>query len=217
METNMPSNGMPSNGMPLNEFTNSFLKFEEKYEMFTVKINNIHIWHYLRSTVYTDLLIKEGYISCAEKNIQKRKSENTLNYLWKRYILCNQFFAHKRDVLIISHGRKYKDGDKYYKCPYTYLLDKYISNSHYILDGKTPDGIYELQRSHNILYSDIEEFKRIKKVQFPRESVSKREADAKIIEPIETYFKTNIELDAKKKWLNIINIFIIIEANNIIQ
>lgn len=192
----------------IDEFINSFLEFEEKYKMFKIKINNKYIWHYLRIIVYNNLFEKEKFINSIRRDIQNKKPKKSLNYMWKKNIFCNQFLAHKRDILIISHGRKYRDGDKYYKCPYTYLLDKHLSMSHYILDGKTPDGNYELQRSHNILYNDIEEFIKIKHIQVTKESISKLEIENKIIDPIETYFEISISLDTKKKWLDYINFFI---------
>ena len=153
-----------------NEFMDSFLEFERQFEMFKVRINNIRVWHYLRFSVYDSLIEKKGNIAWGkrlnQKNVSSKKFEELVHYMFKRYISCNQFFAHKRDILIISHGRKYKEDNKYYKCPYTYLLDEYLSDSHYILDGRTPDGNYELQRSHNILYSDINAFNKIKQVKF---------------------------------------------------
>lgn len=200
-------NDMKTN-LKLDEFINNFLKFEEIFKMFEVKINNVSIWHYLRSIIYNALIEMEGYQATVCKNIQNKKSNNSLDYLWKKYISCNQFLAHKREILIISHGRKYKDNSKYYKCPYTYLLDQYLSNSHYILDGRTPDGNYELQRSHNILYYDIEKFNKIKHIQISKEPISKLEIDSKVINPIETYFERNIGLEVKKKWANDIYGFI---------
>ena len=195
--------------MQLDEFMNNFLDFEEKYEMFKLKINNVHIWYYLRFFVYYDLIEKKKYATYGKvlthKNIKNKK---TLDYMWRKYVSCNQFLAHKKDVLIVSHGRKYKADDKYYKCPYTHLLDEYLSISHYILDGKTPDGNYEIQKSHNILYYDIEEFKKIKRVRFSEEVVSKIEVLNKVIVPIEVYFEINISLELKKKWMTLIKSFI---------
>lgn len=196
--------------MQLDEFMNSFLEFEETYELFKVKINNERIWHYLRLDVYNDLLNEKGYVTF-ERKLTSKKAENrnkTLEYMWKKNISCNQFLAHKRAVLIVSHGRKYKDGDKYYKCPYTHLLDLSLSNSHYVLDVKTPDGNYELQKSNNILYFDIDKFNRIKRVHFPKESVSKLEIEKKIMKPIETYFGISIGLEIRKKWFNRVIFFI---------
>lgn len=197
--------------MNLDEFMNRFLGFEEEYEMFKVKINNIHIWHYLRFHVYNDLLENEGHVSFTQRNVVNKrnvKSENKLEYIRRKYTLCNQFLAQKRDVLIISHPRKYKDDGKYYKCIYTHLLDQSLIQSHYILDGKTPDGNYEIQRSRNVLYWDMEAFKKVKHIRFPENHASKTEIENRIVKPIENYFAINIEQNTKKEWFNRINVFI---------
>lgn len=197
--------------MNFDGFMNKFLAFEEKYEMFKVKINNIYIWHYLRFHVYNDLLENEGYVSFTQKNvINKRnvKSENKLEYIGRKYTLCNQFLAQKRDVLIISHPRKYKDDGKYYKCLYTHLLNESLLQSHYVLDGRTPDGNYEIQRSHNVLYCDMEAFKKVKHIRFQEQYASKTEIETRIMNPVENYFTISIEGDTKRKWFNYINGFI---------
>ncbi len=195
-------------GMQLDEFMNNFLDFERQYKMFQVKINNVYIWHYLRFTVYNDLLEMKNYQTSIQKHVQNIKSNKSLEYMWKKNISCNQFFAHKKDILIISHPRKYKDDGKYYKCIYTNLLNEYLSLSHYVLDGRTPDGNYEIQRSRNILYYDTEAFRKVKHIQFLKQSALKTEIENRILRPIEKYFSISIESDAKKKWVNNINGFI---------
>lgn len=193
----------------LDDFIDAFLEFENRYNLFDVKINKVRVWNYLRLHVYNDLLKIKGFRDgkCREKT-RTKENKKTLEFKWKKYVSCNELFAHQRDVLIISHGRKYKDGDKYYKCPYTHLLDGYLSNSHYILDRKTPDGNYELQKSHNILYSDIETFKKIMHVFFPYEMALRSEIDTKIMEPIETQFGLCISTEIKKNWTRCINDYI---------
>lgn len=190
------------------EFIDIFLKFEEQNEMFQIKINNVFIWHYLRYHVYNDFLELKGYRSFARRNVQKKKYNSSFELVLKKSIFCNQFLAHKRDALLFSHGRKYKDDDKYYKCPYTTLLDQYLSMPHYVLDRPTPDGNYEMQKSHNILYYDLDEFNRKLHVSFSNEKVSKTEIDKKIIEPLEQYFAVNIDVKIKKKWGVLINQFV---------
>ena len=95
-----------------NEFMDSFLEFERQFEMFKVRINNIRVWHYIRFSVYDSLIEKKGNIAWGkrlnQKNVSSKKFEELVHYMFKRYISCNQFFAHKRDILIISHVRKYK-------------------------------------------------------------------------------------------------------------
>lgn len=72
----------------LDDFINIFLKFEEQNEMFQTKTNNVFIWHYLRYDVYQDLLELKGYRTSVHKNVQKKKYDNSLRFIMKKYIFC---------------------------------------------------------------------------------------------------------------------------------
>lgn len=187
------------------EFTESFLEFEYRNKMFCTKINNVYIWHYIRGELYCILLkmlnIFDGLMDDSHK---KASSKVTCQEMIRKYITCNQFLAHKRDVLIIPHVRKYKDGEKYYKCIYTHLLDETLENSHYLLDMKSLENNYAILKSHNVLYCDLEAFKAIKRLNFQYESISKSEVNSMIIEPIEKYFNISINLEIRKQLMNLV-------------
>lgn len=183
------------------DFLNSFLEFESQNNLFNVKINGVRVWHRLRWEVFSDLQLIKGFMDeNAQGKIRAKQSNKSLEFIWKKYVSCNELFAHRRDVLIVSHGRKYKDEGKYYKCPYTHLLDEYLSNSHYILDRVAMGGTYELQRSHNILYSDPLAFKKIMHLYFPQETVKRSDVEAKVVEPLQSFFGINISMKIKQKW-----------------
>lgn len=192
--------------MDSKELVELFLKFEDEYDMFHIKINNVYIWHYLRFFVYGELTKLFGIYD--EKIRYGYKSDNhkmSLKECWLKNITCNQFFVHKRDVLILPHQRKYKDGDRYYKCIYTHLLDEYLINSHYVLDEKSTGNEYVAQKSRNVVYSDIPLFCKIRRLKFSAESVSKDEINTQIFESIEKYFDINIGLEFKKRLFKHIN------------
>lgn len=194
--------------MQLKEFIDVFLEFEKKQGMFQVKIHNVRIWQYLRIQALNDLLQEKGFVSWPEALPRaKVQGRQTLEFVWKRYISCNQFLAHKRDILIVSGDRKYKDGDRYYKDQHAHLLDEYLSASHYLLDVEAGEG-YKLQRSRNILYRDLEAFQRIKRIQNSGLLASRVEIEKKIIEPIDDYFGLKLEKKLKQKWVNLVNHFI---------
>lgn len=190
------------------ELMEKFLEFEYKYKMFGVKINDVHVWHYIRFYVYHDLLKMCGIADVLPRchKLPKRNYKTTWKDFIRKNVVCNQFFAHERDILIIPHERKYMDGNYYSKCIYTNLLDEKLSNSHYILDGKSVNDKYEIQKSKNILYCDLESFKKFKKVKVPLKMASKSEINSKIIEPIEQYFDVNISGGYKREWFNTISV-----------
>lgn len=193
--------------MTSNEFADLFLEFERRNRMFSVKINNVHIWHFIRFGIYFELLKEFGMADVLLNASQNTQSQNSWIDIAREKITCNQFFARKREVLIIPHSRKYKDG-KYYRCIYTTLLDKFLENSHYILDPRSMENKFVRQEGHNILYLDVESYKRKKKPKIIYENVSKAEIDKLIIEKIEKYFNICLKLKYKKELFDLITSFI---------
>ena len=186
-----------------NEFADLFLEFEHRNRMFSIKVNNVHIWHFIRFDIYFDLLRKLGMADALLSVSQNMNSKATWKDVVIEKTICNQFFATKREVLIISNGRKFKDG-KYYKCIYTSLVDRFLNNTHYVLDPKSVENRFERQKSHNIIYFDVESYKKWKKIKIANEIVAKSEINTLIIEKIEKYFNICFELEYKKRLLNTI-------------
>ena len=155
------------------EFLESFLEFENENEMFTIRLKNVYIWHYSRRNIYFELI---KILGISNERMEMSKKNSHTKFIWRdvlrNLIICNQFLAYHRDILIIPHERKYKEG-KYYKCIYTSLIDENLSNSHYVLDKKSMESVYAIQKSHNILHFDMESFIRWKRIKIPYEVVSK--------------------------------------------
>lgn len=192
--------------MKPDEFMEFFLEFENTYQMFSKKVKDIYIWHYIRFNVFHKILNIYGLGDFLpdvriKRCYSKWKWENFIN----RFLICNQFFAHNKSVLIIPHERKFYDGNGKYKCIYTDLLDKYMTNSHYILDKRSMEGEFAVQNSHNILYCDLESFKRVKKINDVNEFADKKELNNIIFDPIEKYFNIKIDWKVRKKLAEVIN------------
>lgn len=187
------------------EFLESFLEFENENEMFTIRLNNVYIWHYIRRNIYFELI---KILGISNERMEMSKKNSHAKFIWRdvlrNLIICNQFLAYHRDILIIPHERKYKEG-KYYKCIYTSLIDENLSNSHYVLDKKSMESVYAIQKSHNILHFDMESFIRWKRIKIPYEVVSKMKFDRLVIEPIENYYKINFDLKYKRKLFDLVN------------
>ena len=195
--------------MNLKEFLELFLKFENDCDMFRVRVNHVNIWHYIRLPIYEELIKVFGLCDAGVKAVPKKATyPMTLERYWREKVTCNQFFAQKRDVLIFSHPRKYKDDGKYYKCIYTHLLDKSLDNSHYVLDRRNMENNFMLQRSSNILYCDMGNYLKMKRIKFSHESVLRSDVDNKIIAPIQNYFHIDINWRLGKVWLEMINSYL---------
>ncbi len=183
----------------------SFLEFEERYAMFKVKVDGVYIWHYIRFYLYNELLNLYGLPRLEGDSTGKKKQKEHWSDYLKELIVYNQFLVHQRDVLIIPHPRKYNEESIYYKCIYTDLLDNYLSNSHYILDGKSREGVFACQRSHNVLHMDLEAFKKMKRLKCEYRIASSKEVNTKIIVPLEKYFNVEFSFAFKKRLFELIN------------
>jgi hypothetical protein len=140
---------------------------------------------------------------------QKKPNRNTYADYIREKLLCSQFLAHKRDILIIPHETKYSDGDGYYRCIFTDLLDRNLKQSHYILDGRSTEGVYARQRSKNVIYADIAAFNKITRAKYPKVIIKKSEINEKIISPIESYFNVSISTTTKKVWHSRVQSFLL--------
>ena len=140
------------------ELIEKFLEIEEKNDFFDLKIDKIKFWIYIRFDVYTMLMENYGLFN---KNISydtKLDMKPDLSELIKRMTIKNQFFLHKREILIFSSSRKIKEKE-YYKCVYTDLLSKKLDNTYYIFDSDY-DGVFYFPRNvSGIKYLDVNSYK----------------------------------------------------------
>lgn len=188
------------------ELIESFLKFEHEKKMFDAKINGIRFWHYIRFRIYNDLIriFEIGNVLLNVSIKEEKQKESWGDFLYK-FVRCNQFMAKERDILIIPHRRKYKDQDGYSRCIYTDLLDQSLGRTHYLLDERSVNGIFEKQRSKNVLYSDWEIFREKKKLKYEYVPIEKKDFDQYVVLPIEKFYGITIEIKDKQNWLKALN------------
>ncbi len=148
--------------MTTREFIDIFLKYEYTSGLFDWQISGVKIWPYIRTLVYRELRFRLFGIEELWKPNIEREFEGpwNLNRLIDKYVKRNPCFAHQRDILIVSHARKWPDYNNTYRDLYTYWLDKELDISHYVLDRNIESGAYYLSSSVNILTEDIVKYNR---------------------------------------------------------
>lgn len=193
--------------MDVESLLNSYLKFEDEFNMFQMTINNIKIWHYIRRHIFNDLMkiMNIADVTLHTKNIVCKSYESDWKDFLRENIRCNQFFAQKRDVLVIPSEGKYKNKDGYYRCIYTDLLDRKLNQTHYLLDRKSSEGMYAKQKSKNVLYLNMQSYEKIRYGKRKHNPVKKTDIEKYIIIPIENYFNILLDIDDKKRWLELAN------------
>lgn len=179
-----------------------FIEFEYDQRMFDIRLHNVYVWSYLRFIVYSIIL---------DHKIAKRTSLQQpiirgykTWYVVKKFesnIKRNVMFAHKRDALIVAHGRKIQDGGNYVKDWNTGYLNSKLKRSHYFLERPNSAG-FHLYRENNILTYHLfrwSEVHGLKKIDLP---VDKNELYEKILRPIEIHYEFEFSFKEKKRILS---------------
>lgn len=195
---------MKEDNMRFEDLIDKFLQFEYEYHMFDKKAEDIYYWKYTRYIIQCDLC---NYFGLYSKGLESRKKQKEHKYSVSEKIhlsiLKNPKLWKRRDVLIIPHERKYEFEDGSARCIYTDILDRNLKRSHYILDRRSVDGYYRLQKSKNIIYEDMDT-----QFQIRREHhiyLKKQSFETDVLMPIEAYFDIKVSVQDKNKWLRHIN------------
>jgi hypothetical protein len=90
--------------MNISDFTDSFIKFEEKYDLFSINVRGMCFWDYIRYTVFEKIINTQSSFS-----IQRTRNYFTYFYemiqysvTWTRMALKS---SRKYDILLINYNR----------------------------------------------------------------------------------------------------------------
>ena len=182
----------------LSDLAESFSQFEIEYGMFNVKISGVKVWQYIRNDIY-DLHLRVIYGFFDGSRLQKITGIEDKNVykVWDRMkdrLMYNQAFIGRRDVLIFASARKVRNNNNKYRDVYTDIIDKKLRQSHYLLDvTRFP------QASPNLVYLDIEQFKKAKGIKDEVVNLSRDEFESKIIRPIENYYDIQLNNNHRRQ------------------
>jgi hypothetical protein len=134
-----------------------FLLFEEKNSLFTEKIMGFSFWHYVRFEVFFKIVRQRENYQIAHKSLSDEKPITVLLLFLKQL----KFFVAKssiwnltkKEILIINHPRRVKNGD-YFDCIYT---DAYLSQTHhsyYVFELPYEGRHFVPTRTENLRYLD---------------------------------------------------------------
>ncbi len=111
---------------------NDFLKIEEKYDLFSEKIDDFYFWHYIRFGIYREIERQVGYIDVQVNSNKKRK---VISRLKKIVVDSLHRCKEKKDVVftcLINHTIK-KD---IYSDIYVEQITKSLKNSFLVIEQK---------------------------------------------------------------------------------
>ena len=145
----------------IDDLLEKFLEFEKVNNLFSEEFLGIKFWHLIRFNVFQ--LIQEQYfkIGLSHSNLKGSSIIKRLFlrlFQFKFFIFNNPliYFA-KKDMIILNHHRRVKDGEKY-TCIYTDLLLENINYSSIIIEEPMNEKHYRPIKNSPILYTDYINF-----------------------------------------------------------
>lgn len=185
------------------EICELFLQLEENNELFEkLEVNNIKIWHYIRYNIYNLILEMLGIFKNPNHDKVFYKRQNTIKDWIDKDILKNQFRIKHKEVFILNHQRRIKQG-KFYKCNYTDEWLKKFDKSYYVFELQHADGFhFKPVKTKNLRYIDQIQFIKILHKKYRGESVYFREAKKVadfLIKILENAFEIEFGIKEKKK------------------
>ena len=135
-----------------------FLDIEDSHDFFETEINHIKIWQYIRFSYCSKLLEELTGIVTANKNVnlvqhEKNKPDK------KEWIRKQQFLLRKKDLLVVNHPRRVKEGD-FYRCFVTDTFLESLDYSYYVFEYAYKGKHFNPVKTRGLRYRDISVIKK---------------------------------------------------------
>lgn len=190
------------------ELCEHFLELEKKNKLFEkLEVNSIKIWHYVRYDIYNLLLQILGIFDNPNSKKKFYKKQDTIKDWIDKEILKSQFRIRHKEVFILNHPRRVKQGN-YYKCIYTDEWLKKFNRSYYVFELQYADNFhFKPVKTKNLRYIDQMEFMKLFRKEYNGEYMFRKESQKNadyIIEILEEEFGITLGIQEKKKILHLI-------------
>lgn len=193
--------------LSLSAYREKFLNFEEKLNLFDLKIDNTYIWDYIR--YQTNLaLLKELNIVKYSHIFDKNTTFDILTTISRQIsnsILKNPLInAKQSDILLITHPRRKMLDDNYYWDIYTDYFESDIEFSHCSIEYSNHGSHFYPPKNQNLFYFDFLELITSIKKQFITIKLSQEELEEikKLEKEINIEF--NVIIDLKERIISIL-------------
>lgn len=133
-----------------------FLEFEKKNHLFNEEVRGVKYWHFIRFEIFYQVLSQRENL-----NQPHTIMPFNLKRFWlvfkqiKNFFTRNSFlFLSEKDVLVLNHPRRVKNGE-YYDCIYTDNILEKINYSYYVLEKPYLEEHFTPIRTKNLRYLDF--------------------------------------------------------------
>lgn len=114
------------------EFREKLLEIEDKSGIFELEVNGIRLWQYVRWFCLVDIMYDvTGMIGRYEGRAKSYNHDAPMGI--KESIARQQFLLRKKDLVVINHPRRIKEG-KFYRCFVTETLLENLDCSYYVFE-----------------------------------------------------------------------------------
>lgn len=135
------------------------LEAEAENGLFDLKVNDIYLWQYVRYICLAKILEEITGVETICRDIsaiQDRKE----GLKWKGCLKRQQFLAHKKDILVLNHPGRVKEG-KYYKCRVTDTILDHLEYSYYVYEREYFGLHYTPVQTRDLKYIDVDIIKKV--------------------------------------------------------
>ena len=182
------------------EFREKLLQIEDESGIFELEVNGIRLWQYVRWFCLVEIMYDiTGIVRRYEK--RERISDQAVKMgFWER-VARQQFLLGKKDLIVMNHPRRIKEG-KYYRCFVTETLLENLDCSYYVFENPFCGQHFRPAPTKNLKYIDVD----LLRVVFAKKDEStNRQLRAfynKLMEIFEKDNQINLSLKVKKEILN---------------
>lgn len=138
-----------------------FLEFENQNNLLEYQISGLRFWLIIRENLYNDILKKSQGIGVAHTTFSQRSRTDKIKIamgFFKNAISNNLFSLKQKDILVINHPRRVKNG-MYYECLYTDYILENLPHTYYVLEDTSLNGRLTPVRTQNLMYTDSLNFR----------------------------------------------------------
>lgn len=134
-----------------------FIEFEKENNLFELDIEGFKYWQYIRFKVYNEIFKEKYHTGQSHANISTKSYYKRVILKLKQIPNCifmnPLWFLKQKDLLVLNHQRRVKNGD-YFDCIYTDNLLKKNDYSYYVFEQPILEDHYRPTRTNNMRYFD---------------------------------------------------------------
>lgn len=182
------------------EFREKLLDIEDKSGIFELEVNGIRLWQYIRWFCLVEIMYDvTGIVGRYEK--RKRVSDQDVKMGFKERLARQQFLLSKKDLIVLNHPRRIKEG-KYYRCFVTETLLENLECSYYVFEDALCGQHFRPAPTKNLKYINTGFLRKIFVKKSENTNRQLRIFYNKLMDVFEKDNKIKLSLKVKKEILN---------------